>query len=173
MVVLYWVVISQRVPMVVFWSCQVLRLPILGMLGNYMEEKAHHPNVNVSVVATFKFILLIMMSAHYIGLMFFFFALVAGFDTSVESESWVIQFSVSSYIVVNLGESLSYENYLLCMYKGMNALTNLGYESTVPKRMEELVLSMVTFITQLVVEAYILGEPRTVDPTSSRLFAFT
>mmetsp|Transcript_5758 Transcript_5758/g.16161 ORF Transcript_5758/g.16161 Transcript_5758/m.16161 type:complete len:1854 (-) Transcript_5758:3600-9161(-) len=157
LVLIYWVIAVQRVPMVVFWCSQVLRLPYLVSLSQYFSLKALQTNVNVSTLATFKFVLLVFLSTHYLGLMAYFFCIIARFDRQLEVQSWVVQFEMNNFIPVDIGPYLGLEGYLLCMYKGLNSLTNLGYEGTVPKRMDELIFAMVTFVIQMVVEAYILG----------------
>ena len=157
MVVLYWMIVIQRIPMVVFWSCQLLRIPIISTLIEYISRKEQDPKVNISHIAVVKFVLLIFVSAHYCGLLLYFLCILVGFDTSIDYQSWVIQFSVNNNIEVPIKSFMGVREYMLCIYKGMNALANLGYEATVPKRMEELVLTMLSFLAQVVVEAYILG----------------
>ena len=154
----YWVIISQRVPMAVFWGCQILRLPFMLELIGYFAQKELQTNVNVNVLATFKFVLMIFLSVHYIGLVSYFLCVISRFEAAYEWQSWVVQFEVNNLIEIRLGPYLTAENYLLCLYKGLNSLTNLGYEGTVPRRYGEMILSMAVFLLQTVVEAYILGK---------------
>mmetsp|Transcript_27947 Transcript_27947/g.79036 ORF Transcript_27947/g.79036 Transcript_27947/m.79036 type:complete len:1538 (+) Transcript_27947:383-4996(+) len=154
---LYWAVVLQRIPMVVFWSCQVLRTPFILALVDYFGQKELQTNVNVNALASFKFVLMIFLSTHYIGLMSYFLCLLNRFESAIEWQAWVVQFEVNNYIEVHVGPYLTPANYLLCMFKGLNSLTNLGYEATVPRRYDEMFLSMAVFLIQTVVEAYILG----------------
>ena len=155
----YWIIILQDLPICVFWAAQLLRLPALGSLLSYIKSKEMQASINVSTVAFAKFILLIFLSTHYVGLIFYWLCIIARFDMSLETESWVIQFEVVNNISVDTEAlHMHMQQYMLCVYKGLNSLANLGYESVVPKRYDELVLSIVTFLFQMVVEAYILGE---------------
>ena len=153
----FWVIAVQRVPMIVFWCCQLLKFPYLLSLKDYIRTKERTPSYDVNKVASFKFFLLIFLWAHYIGLLFYFLCILVGFDTNLETQSWVIQFGVYSGLQINTHEILVLSDYLLCMYKGLNTLTQLGFEGTVPRRMEELIFALITYFVQLVVEAYILG----------------
>lgn len=155
---LYWGIVSQRVPMAVFWCCQLLRVPILLDLSGYFAAKERQPNVDVSTVASFKFVLLIFLSAHYIGTISYFLCILAKFDTADESMSWVIQYHINNFVKVDIGEVLSPANYLLAMFKGISFLTPLSYENTVPRRMADLLFAITAFMIQMVVKAYILGE---------------
>lgn len=48
--------------------------------------------------------------------------------------------------------------YLIALYKGINALTNLGYEGVRPVNAVEMVLSISVMFVQIFVMAYILGD---------------
>lgn len=154
---LYWLVVINRIPIYVFWGCQLLRLPIISALVSYFKFKELQPNVNVSTISAFKFVLLIFLFTHYVGLVFYFLCLVVGFDANLETQSWVVQFEVNNFLPVQLSPTLTANVYFMCIYKGLNSLTNLGFEGIVPRRMEELLCGIVTFMMQIVVEAYILG----------------
>eukprot|EP00951_Prasinocladus_malaysianus_P008448 scaffold61189_cov42-Prasinocladus_malaysianus.AAC.1 len=77
---IYWCLVAQRIPMWAFWASQLLRVPYLMDLAAYFSRKELQTNVNVSTVASFKFIVMIFLSTHWIGCMFFFLAVAGGFD---------------------------------------------------------------------------------------------
>ena len=43
------------------------------------------------------------------------------------------------------------------LFKGFSILTNLGYESSVPERAEEMVISVIAQNVKVIIDAYILG----------------
>ena len=54
--------------------------------------------------------------------------------------------------------SSTMEQYLIAIYKGGNALTNLGYESVRPVNAPEIVLGIVVMFMQVFLMAFILGK---------------
>lgn len=162
---IFWTLNSFYAPTVLFWSSQLLRLPRVMAIMTYFKTKELDNSINISTLASVKFVLMIFLAMHWIGCLFYFLAIVSGFDNNAMWQSWVPQ-----YIDVNgihdtawdfdpgaRGNMMSPAAYLLCVYKGLNMLTNLGYEGVSPRRYEELVLSVVVIFVQMVIEAYILG----------------
>ena len=50
------------------------------------------------------------------------------------------------------------KKYLLVMYKGMNHLTNVGYDPLRPDNPLEMVWCLMVMLLQIFIAAYILGE---------------
>ena len=166
MVWVYWLILLMPIPMAVFWVTQILRIPFLSMLAEYFSSKELQTNINVLTVASAKFILLIYLSVHYIGCAFYFSSILSGFDDSDTNGTWATQMTANSMLSSNFDEYMHPENYLMCVYRGLNMLAAFGYEPIVPKRMDEMVLSVVTILVQMVVQAYVLGTcPRPSDLT--------
>eukprot|EP00951_Prasinocladus_malaysianus_P050342 scaffold679423_cov104-Prasinocladus_malaysianus.AAC.1 len=87
---------------------------------------------------------------HWIGCGFWFLAILAHFQDNEVWMSWVPMFQLnmemrSSEWTLNaeMGGRLDLAAYMLIVYKGMNMLTNIGYESVVPRRYEDLTMSVV------------------------------
>lgn len=162
---IFWALNSFYAPTVLFWTTQLLRLPRVMTIMSYFNVKELDNSINISTLATAKFVLMIFLAMHWIGCLFYFLAIVASFDDVPTWQSWVPQFiDVNTVSITNwdldvlvTGGSMSPAAYLLCVYKGLNMLTNLGYEGVSPRRYEELVASVVVIFVQMVIEAYILG----------------
>lgn len=58
----------------------------------------------------------------------------------------------------NVHQAGLFYHYAIILYKGLNVVTKLGYEVVVPSRHNEMAMSIVAVLIQIVVEAYILGE---------------
>ena len=69
-------------------------------------------------------------------------------------------FRVSESIIpaYEIGEASPFESYLLVVYKGCNALANMGYESVRPDNPLEMGVCLVVMLIQIFLQAYILGD---------------
>lgn len=59
--------------------------------------------------------------------------------------------------VPSLGMRLPICRYLVVLFKGLNALTNLGYEGGSPSNTWDMIIAISMFFVQIIVQAYILG----------------
>lgn len=112
---------------------------------------------DMSLIALFKFILLVYGAAHCLGCLFYALSVFQGerFDTTYQPFSILYsEFGTIEYNYQTSDRSLS---YFICLFKGFNIITALSYESVYPETHVELVFSILCIYLQLVVYAYILG----------------
>jgi hypothetical protein len=68
------------------------------------------------------------MSAHWVGCIFYFLARTQDFDSSTWLAGLEKLNTVPLYRAPKVGEPYVWSEYLLCVYKGFNRLTAVGYE---------------------------------------------
>jgi hypothetical protein len=166
-VCLFWGLNSFYLPTIVFWTSQALRLPRALQILGYLSAKELDSNVSIGTVASAKFVLTVFLAIHWIGCVFYFLAIASRFEQLEAWQSWVPQFQALNNMYegewaldAQLGGRLDPYAYLLCLYKGLNVLSSLGYEEVSPRRYEELVVSIFAMFIQMVLEAYVLGAAR-------------
>jgi hypothetical protein len=73
------------------------------------------------------------------------------------SVTWVYDFErlLPNY---QFDESTIEFDYMLCIYKGFNTLSNLSYDKGVPSNLPELGFAFVTMLIQVYISALTLGE---------------
>ena len=142
------------------WLWWISSLPRLVFRVRYLLHffKAMDMNLNVAVssMQIVKFVLMIFMSAHWIGSLSFFAARVqpAGNPTWLDSLPPVFpMFERESAFFT--ARSLS--NYILCLYKGVDGLVSIGYFPMVPTNTIEMILALSVQYLAILVTAYILG----------------
>ena len=102
-----------------------MRDAISACLCRYFASTAVEPDVNVKRVQAVRIGVLIVMSAHWVGCIYYGLARTWNFDSS----TWLAGFE-KIIPLYRAGEAEVWFEYLLCVYKGFNRLTALGYEGT-------------------------------------------
>ena len=111
------------------------------------------PSVNVRILQAAKIGCIIILFSHWIGAFFYAIARLQDFS----SRTWVWDFEklLPDY---RFQESSVSFNYMLCLYKGLNTLSNLAYDVGVPCNLLELVFSFGAMLVQVYISALTLGE---------------
>jgi len=102
-----------------------MRDAISACLCRYFASTAIEPDVNVKRVQAVRIGVLIVMSAHWVGCIYYGLARTWNFDSS----TWLAGFE-KIIPLYRAGEAEVWFEYLLCVYKGFNRLTALGYEGS-------------------------------------------
>lgn len=95
---------------------------------------------------------MIYLASHWTGCLFFWLARIYNFN----STTWVSQLD-DVLIDYNHETNSAMESYLVCLYKGFNGITNLGYEATVSNNAQEMFFSILVMFFQIIMAAFILG----------------
>ena len=140
-----------------WWGASLPRLVFrVVRMKNYFSAMEMNLNVSISELQLVKFALLILMSAHWIGSLYFFAARVQppGSLTWLDHLAPIFP-SFAPGTAFHTANQLSH--YVLCLYKGMDGLAAIGYVSIVPTNAIEMVLSVSVQFVAIWVSAYILG----------------
>eukprot|EP00899_Mesostigma_viride_P010334 jgi/Mesvir1/19301/Mv10371-RA.2 len=86
-----------------------------------MERDVH---VNVRHLALYKFTLLVYGAAHWVGCLYYLLARLNGFNRS----TWIGQWERIGRTGYEEDTADNLEKYVLIIYKGFNAVSNLGFE---------------------------------------------
>ena len=112
-----------------------------------------NPKINVRHLQILRICLIIVGSSHWIGCILYAIARSLGFS----SVTWVYDFEklLPNY---RFDESTIEFDYMLCIYKGFNTLSNLSYDKAVPTNLFELGFAFFTMLIQVYISALTLGE---------------
>ncbi len=111
------------------------------------------PSINVRILQAAKIGCIIILFSHWIGAIFYAIARLQDFS----SKTWVWDFEKLLPDYRFQEASVSF-NYMLCLYKGLNTLSNLGYDIGVPCNLLELVFSFGAMLVQVYISALTLGK---------------
>ena len=140
-----------------WWFSSIPRLIFrVRYLLQFFKAMDMNLNVAVSSMQAVKFILMIFMSAHWIGSLYFFAARVqpGGMPTWMDNLPPIFPlFEKQSAFLT--AKSLSH--YVLCLYKGVDGLVSVGYFPIVPTNTLEMILAVSVQYLAIWVSAYILG----------------
>jgi hypothetical protein len=142
------------------WVWWIGSLPRLVFRVRYLLHffKAMDMNLNVAVssMQAVKFVLMVFMSAHWIGSLSFFAARIqpAGTPTWLDSLAPIFPL-FERETAFSTAKSLGH--YILCLYKGVDGLVSIGYFPIVPNNTIEMVLAVSVQYLAILVTAYILG----------------
>lgn len=92
-------------------------------------------HVNIRHIAAFKFVVLVLGVAHWVGCLFYFLARLANFSDSDNSRSWTAQFDAGTPMNYTCATNATvFDLYAVTIYKGLNGISNLGYDPVIPER---------------------------------------
>ncbi len=93
-------------------------------------------HVDIRTVAFGKYIVLVLGFAHWVGCVYFAFARFSNFNDSATASTWLEQFFGATMFDYSCspGQGNIGGVYAISIYKGLNALANLGYDPTIPQR---------------------------------------
>jgi len=118
----------------------------------YFAEIVINPDVNIKHMQAIRIGLVILLSAHWVGCIFYFLARALNKDDT----TWLAEFEKLVPLYDRSHTSVSYE-YCLCIYKGFNTLTALGYDGGMPKNLIELFWRIIVLCIQVQLSGLILG----------------
>ena len=107
----------------------------IGKLHQFFRARELMVHVNIRHIAAFKFVVLVLGVAHWVGCLFYFLARLADFSDSENSRSWTAQFDAETPMNYTCASNASvFDLYAVTIYKGLNGISNLGYDPVVPER---------------------------------------
>jgi len=136
-----------------WWASGIPRVvQRLRRFGFYFESILVDPTIKVQQLQAVRVAFIIFLSAHWVGSIFYFLARLQGFD----STTWLADFE---HLLPNyrMEPHVDSADYLLCIYKGFNALSNLAYDGGIPMNEVEMVFSLMVMLAQVYISALILG----------------
>lgn len=116
-----------------------------------IRDNEFNLDIDVRKVAFFKLTVVLLGTAHWIGCMFYFLASLANFSAVDYSTTWVAQWNINTggrwgRILLPDG-TLEYHGiymeYLIIIYRGVNALTTHDLEPFLFQREEEMILAII------------------------------
>eukprot|EP00854_Cymbomonas_tetramitiformis_P010959 gene10959-12959_t len=134
------------------WITYVLMLPRLIFpikLWSYVRAQEMAIQVDVRKVAVMKFGILMFGATHWLGCGFYWLSRTQGFD-STSMEASETGFDPDS-------SRQGPFQYLYVVFRGLGALSSMGYEQAIPKTAYEMICSVAMLFISLVMEAYVLG----------------
>uniref|UniRef100_A0A7S4H8T1 Cyclic nucleotide-binding domain-containing protein n=1 Tax=Guillardia theta TaxID=55529 RepID=A0A7S4H8T1_GUITH len=136
----------------VWWVIMFLRLlPRALRLYRYFRSMEINLEVSVNQLQLVKFSLVIAMASHWIGSLYFWAARIHQVE-----ETWLYELD-TIFPLYSMNSSTIAQNYLLCLYKGFDGLSSIGYIPIVPNNSFEMVLSVLVMYNSILISAYILG----------------
>jgi len=132
-----------------WWASGIPRLiQRLRRFSFYFESILVDPTINAQHLQAFRVALIIFLSSHWVGCVFYFLARLQAFV----STTWLSDFEhlLPNYEIRTSDLAI---DYLLCMYKGFNALSNLAYDLGIySQKYTVLMISLFKMITKLTFE---------------------
>eukprot|EP00960_Hanusia_phi_P042589 755587-Hanusia_phi.AAC.10 len=151
---IFFLVFSRAsVSLVVWWIIMIPRFfPRALRLFRYFRSMEMNLQVSVSRLQLIKFGLVIIMSSHWIGSLYFWVARVQ----SSTGTTWLDQ--ASAFVPqIDVYNSTIVQKYILCLYKGFDGLSSIGYIAIVPNNALEMILAVMVMYNSIFISAYILG----------------
>ena len=136
-----------------WWASGIPRVvQCVRRFGFFFESFLVDPTVKVQQLQAVRVMFIIFLSAHWVGSIFYFLARLQGFD----STTWLADFE---HLLPNyaMQPHVDSADYLLCIYKGFNSLSNLAYDGGIPMNEVEMVFSLMVMLAQVYISALILG----------------
>lgn len=122
----------------------------------YFKTMDMNLDVSVTTLHLVKIALMIFMSAHWIGSIYFFVARTQ----PAESPKWIDQLPglFPPFEEKDAFQSSRvFHDYAICLYKGVDGLVSAGYVPILPANIYEMILSMFVQCFAIWMTAYILG----------------
>lgn len=123
----------------------------MDRLLRYFTAMETNLDMSISTLQVFKYSMIIFMTSHWVGCIFFFLAKLQHLNDS----TWVRQLEQ----MVPLYDSFSAPTttqYLVCLYRGFSSFT-VTYASTLPNNAMEMLFTFVVIIVQIWQMGVILG----------------
>jgi hypothetical protein len=143
-----------------WWIASIPRLVFrLRRLQRYFREQSYNLAVSVSKMLLLQLTLMLYMSAHWIGCLYFWAARLQ----PIGDRTWLddvpslfplykkgIAFTATSSYEINL-------IYSLCLFRGVDGMVSAGVFGMVPRNSVEMVLAITVQFVSVYVAAYVLG----------------
>ena len=137
----------------IWWLCTCPRMITRGhRLFTHLLESIEDMTSKIHVQAAKIIALLTLLSAHWIGCLFFFMSRLRGLDR----RTWVssIEDTLRSY---ERFSSPIYFQYLLALFKGFSSISGVEFTSYLANNAEEQVAGLLMIIVEVYISALILG----------------
>mmetsp|Transcript_26024 Transcript_26024/g.58867 ORF Transcript_26024/g.58867 Transcript_26024/m.58867 type:complete len:2813 (-) Transcript_26024:149-8587(-) len=143
---------KSSTPLYVWWILMMPRfLPRSYRLYRFFRSMEMNLSVSISKLQLIKFALVIIMSSHWIGCLYFWVARIQNDNDT----TWISQ--ISTFFPLYSNTTTTPQKYLLCLYKGFDGLSSIGYVPVVPNNALEMILSILVMYNSIFISAYILG----------------
>jgi len=137
----------------IWWGLSGLRLlPRFYRLLRDFKEIENNLEMTVRALQVLKFSVIIFLTAHWVGCFFYFVAENENFDP----QTWVWNMEYLLPQFTRFGSSLS-TSYLVILYRGFNALSDLEYVLGFPTSVGDQILAIVVMVVAVALEGMILG----------------
>ncbi len=146
-----------------FWVWVASMAPRFGQnfykFFNYFHENVINPkivaNQNLKRFQYVKIFLILFMSAHLIGCVYFFFARIQGFESQ---QTWLHAFEQNLPYYEYSGEAaVSEKEYLLIIFKGFCRLAEIDFDPGMPDSWPEMILSIFVIFLSVSITSMIVG----------------
>jgi hypothetical protein len=126
----------------------------LRKLFRYFHESVINPKLirNVKQFQVFKILVVLFMSAHLIGCVYFFLARILKFDY----RTWLFGFEQTLPYYRYEGEA-TVKEYILILFKGFCRLGELDYDSGLPQNGPEIIWSILVIFLSVFISSMIVG----------------
>ena len=139
-------------PVWIWWVSTLARLvPRMYRILLYFTAMETNLDMSISTLHVFKYSMIIFMTSHWVGCIYFFLARLQNLDQS----TWVRQFEN----MIPLFDSFSAPTatkYLVCLYRGFCSFT-VSYTSTLPNNESEMLFTFIVIVVQIWQTGVILG----------------
>ena len=139
-------------PVWVWWVSTLARLvPRMHRLLQYFTAMETNLDMSISTLQVFKYTMIIFMTSHWVGCIYYFLARLQNLDQS----TWVRQLEQMIPLFDSFSAPASTQ-YLLCLYRGFCSFT-VSYASTLPNNVSEMLFTFVVIVVQIWQMGVILG----------------
>ena len=139
-------------PVWVWWASTLGRIiPRMNRLLQYFKAMETNLDMSISTLQVFKYSMIVFMTSHWIGCIYFYLARIQNFNSS----TWVRKLENMVPLYDTFLEP-SATQYVVCLYRGFSSLT-VSYASTLPNNASEMLFTFVVMIVQVWQVGVILG----------------
>jgi hypothetical protein len=140
-------------PMWVWWAASSLRsIPRMLRLQRYWRGLETNLNVRLGALQLLKGAFMIFMACHWVGCGYFFLARINFRD----EQTWLASVE-PQFPLYDRFQSAVPTQYVLCLFRGINAMTTIGLFMTFPNHVEEIVFTICVVGVQLWLNATTIG----------------
>ena len=139
-------------PVWVWWASTLGRIiPRMNRLSQYFKAMETNLDMSISTLQVFKYSMIVFMTSHWIGCIYFYLARIQNFNSS----TWVRKLENMVPLYDSFLEP-SATQYVVCLYRGFSSLT-VSYASSLPNNASEMLFTFVVMIVQVWQVGVILG----------------
>lgn len=131
-----WLTFAVTTPYWVVTLAHLVRVTRLQALLRFFSSRQEDLATDIRWVAAFKFAIIIFATAHWLGCLFFFMAIVTGFTQAELWMNWVDVWTRATLVDYGWATSGALQTYVIVMYKGFRCGAGAGVWYTAHSRQE-------------------------------------